>query len=105
MSQPRKKAKKSSSGRGLEMIHPDAAGLDIGASEIYVCVPDDRDEQPIRHFATFTADLHELAQWLVRCEIQTVAMESTGVYWVPVFEILEAHGIEVYLVDARQLKQ
>jgi transposase len=105
MSQSSKKVKKSSSRRVLEMIHPDAAGLDIGASEIYVCVPDERDEQPVRHFATFTADLHELAQWLVRCEIETVAMESTGVYWVPVFEILEAYGIEVYLVDARQLKQ
>jgi transposase len=105
MSQPRPKAKKSSSGRGLEMIHPDAAGLDIGASEIYVCVPAERDRQPVRKFATFTADLHELAQWLVKCQIQTVAMESTGVYWVPIFEILEAYGIEVYLVDARQLKQ
>jgi transposase len=105
MSQPSKKAKQSSSKRGLEMIHPNAAGLDIGASEIYSCVPDERDEQAVRHFATFSADLHELARWLVKCEIETVAMESTGVYWVPVFEILESYGIEVYLVDARQLKQ
>ena len=105
MNQAKPKSHKSSSRRGLEMIHPHAAGLDIGASEIYVCVPDDRDQPAIRAFATFTADLHALAQWLVQCQIETVAMESTGVYWVPIFEILEKYGIEVYLVDARQLKQ
>jgi transposase len=91
--------------RGLEIVHADAAGLDIAACEIYGCVPSDRAVQAVRKFATFTADLHQLAQWLVRCGIKTVAMESTGVYWVPVFEILEGYGIEVYLVDARQLKQ
>lgn len=95
----------SSSSGSLEIIHGDAAGLDIGSSEIFACVPRDRDSQPVRSFATFTADLHQLADWLVGCGITSVAMESTGVYWVPVFEILEACGIEVYLVDARQLKQ
>jgi transposase len=102
---PPRKAKQPSAGNALTLIHADAAGLDIGASEIYGSVPADRDAQPVRKFATFTADLHQLAQWLVQCQIKTVAMESTGVYWVPVFEILEAYGIEVYLVDARQLKQ
>jgi transposase len=105
MSHPNPKAKPSSTGNALSIIHPDAGGLDIGASEIYACVPPERDAQAVRNFGTFTADLHQLAQWLVKCRIKTVAMESTGVYWVPVFEILESYGIEVYLVDARQLKQ
>lgn len=89
----------------LAIVHRDAAGLDIGSREIFACVPRDRDPQPVRSFATFTADLHQLANWLVSCGITSVAMESTGIYWIPVFEILEACGIEVYLVDARQLKQ
>lgn len=95
-------AKRSGS---LAVVHEDAAALDIGAREIFACVPSGRDEPNVRSFATFTADLHQLADWLVRCQITTVAMESTGVYWVPIFEILEARGIAVYLVDARQLKQ
>jgi len=81
-----------------------AAGLDIGDSEIYACVPVDRDAQPVRSFLTFTADLHALADWLQQCGIETVAMESTGVYWIPIYEILEARGFQVYLVNARQLK-
>jgi transposase len=103
MSQPT--ANSSSTASQLAIVHPDAAGLDIGASEIYASVAPERDEQSVRRFATFTADLHQLAQWLVRCHITTVAMEATGVYWVPVFEILESYGIEACLVDARQLKQ
>lgn len=95
----------SKGSRTLSVVHEDAAALDIGAREIFACVPRERDEQNVRSFATFTPDLHQLADWLVRCQIKTVAMESTGVYWVPIFEILEACGIEVYLVDARQLKQ
>src|SRR6266496_2566563 len=70
----------------LSPIHPNAAGLDIGADEIYACVPSDRDEQPVRAFATFTADLHALADWLEQCGIDTVAMESTGIYWVPILK-------------------
>lgn len=89
----------------LAIVHEDAGALDIGAREIFACVPRERDEQTVRAFGTFTADLHQLADWLLRCQIKSVAMESTGVYWVPIFEILEACGIEVYLVDARQLKQ
>ena len=88
----------------LEQISPHAAGLDIGAEEIYACVPVDRDEQSVRLFPTFTVDLHALADWLAACQIETVAMESTGVYWIPVYEILEARGFEVYLVNARHIK-
>ena len=86
------------------MVCPDAAGLDIGASEIWACVPADRGTPAVRSFATFTPDLQALADWLSVCRVRTVAMESTGVYWVPVFEVLEAHGFEVYLVNARHIK-
>jgi len=82
------------------VLEPDAAGVDIGAEEIYVAVPPDRDEESVRMFSTFTCDLHALADWLVQCRIRTVAMESTGVYWIPLFQILEARGLEVYLVNA-----
>jgi transposase len=88
----------------LSQINIDAAGLDIGAEEIYVCVPADRDQQPVQAFRTFTRDLYALADWLSACQIETVAMESTGVYWIPIFEILESRGFEVYLVNARHLK-
>ena len=88
----------------LSQINVDAAGLDIGAEEIYACVPADRDEQPVRVFGTFTRDLYALADWLAACHIKTVAMESTGVYWIPTYEILESRGFEVYLVNARHLK-
>jgi transposase len=83
------------------VLRPNAAGVDIGAREIFVAVPADRDPQPVRSYATFTEDLHRLADWLHHCGIQTVAMESTGVYWIPLFQILEARGLEVCLVNAR----
>lgn len=88
----------------LEQLHPHAAGVDIGAQEMYVAVPPDSDPEPVRVFATFTADLHQLADWLKECGIQTVAMEATGVYWIPLYEILEARGFAVCLVNARHLK-
>ena len=88
----------------LERIQPDAAGIDCGAEHHYVAVPPDRDARPVRAFRTFTADLNRLADWLIECRIKTVAMESTGVYWIPVFEILEARGIEVVLVNAHHLR-
>ena len=88
----------------LEQIQPNAAGIDIGATEIYVCVPAGRDDERVRSFPTFTVDLHRLADWLVRCGIETVAMESTGVYWIPLYDILEARGLTVCLVNARHLK-
>jgi transposase len=90
--------------RPLARIHPAAAGIDIGSTAHVVAVPPDRDADPVRTFRTFTADLHELAAWLTAVGITTVAMESTGVYWIPVFEILEAHGFEVLLVNARDVK-
>jgi transposase len=88
----------------LSQINDHAAGLDIGAAEIYACVPADRDEAFVRAFKTFTPDLCALADWLSACRIETVAMESTGVYWIPIYELLESRGFEVYLVNARHLK-
>lgn len=88
----------------LEQINLDAAGLDIGAEEIYACVPSGRDSETVRCFKTFTADLRALADWLSQCRVTTVAMESTGVYWMPVYEVLAERGFEVCLVNARHIK-
>jgi transposase len=88
----------------LEQIHLHAAGIDIGAEELYVAVPADRDEDSVRVFGSFTVDLYALADWLKACRIDTVAMESTGVYWVPLYDVLEERGFQVYLVNARHLK-
>ena len=87
-----------------EIVHPEAAGLDVGATAIYVAVRADRGSPAIRNFPTFTIDLHALADWLKECRVTSVAMESTGVYWIPVFQILEARGFEVVLVNARQVR-
>jgi hypothetical protein len=78
--------------RRAVVLEPDAAGIDIGAEEIYVAVPPDRDEESTRKFSTFTRDLTALAGWLEQCHVRTVAMESTGVYWIPLFQILEERG-------------
>ena len=86
----------------LQRVNPKAAAIDCGASEHYVAVPPERDPMNVRCFRTFTADLHRLADWLVACGITTVAMEATGVFWIPVYEILEARKLEVLLVNARQ---
>jgi len=88
----------------LEVVHPNAAGIDIGNQSHYVAVPPDRDNQPVRCFGCTTAELREAAAWLNQCGIQTVAMQSTGVYWIAVFDILEEAGFEVYLVNARDTK-
>lgn len=88
----------------LPVMRPNAAGIDIGSTEIYVAVPPDRDTENVRSFPTFTQDLYALADWLRRCAIETVAMESTGVYWIPLFQILEDRGFEVCLVNARHVK-
>jgi len=88
----------------LEVVHPDAAGIDIGNESHYVAVPPDRDSQPVRRFGCTTAELREMADWLKQCGIWTVAMQSTGVYWIAVFDILEEAGFEVYLVNARDTK-
>jgi transposase len=89
---------------GLPAIHPNAAGIDIGADEMVVAVPVDRDVQPVRMFSIFTTDLHKLLAWLLACGIDTVALESTGVYWIPLYELLEQHGITPYLVNGRHVK-
>src|SRR5438128_8912008 len=89
---------------GLDVIHPNAAGIDVGNSTHYVAVRPDRDPNPVRPFDCFTADLQRLADWLEQCGVTTVAMQSTGVYWIPLYEILDARGLEVYLVNARHTK-
>ncbi len=96
-----KKKRESQNQAVLPILKPNAAGIDIGATEIWVAVPADRDPQPIRCFPTFTEDLHRLADWLKACRITTAAMESTGVYWIPLYQILETRGFEVCLVNAR----
>ena len=88
----------------IEVLNPNAAGIDIGSEVHYVAVPPDRDPEPVRSFRCFTADLNALADWLKQCGIETVAMESTGVYWIPLYQILEARGFEVVLVNARHVK-
>jgi transposase len=88
----------------LPIMRPDAAGIDIGATEIFVAVPADRATENVRSFPTFTQDLYSLADWLKASGITTVAMESTGVYWIPLFQILEDRGFEVCLVNARHVK-
>jgi transposase len=88
----------------LKQLNLNAAGLDIGAAEIYAAIPEGRDEVSVRQFETFTADLHALADWLEACGVDTVAMESTSVYWIPVYEILEERGFDLYLVNARHVK-
>ena len=88
----------------MERLNLDAAGIDVGSASHFVAVPEDRDEQPVREFAAYTADLYRLADWLAACGVKTVAMESTGVYWIPLFQILEERGFEVRLVDARRVK-
>src|SRR5580765_446211 len=85
-------------------VNPHAAGIDLGSKEHWVCVPPHADGINVRRFGTCTADLYELADWLQKCGVTTVAMEATGVYWIPVFQILEARGFEVILVNARQTK-
>jgi transposase len=103
MSKARKLATAKTNGQ-LPAIHPHAGGIDIGATQIQVAVPNDADPKPVRTFTTFTDDLLKLHDWLKACGVKTVAMESTGVYWIPLHQILEAAGIEVCLVNARHCK-
>lgn len=91
-------------GATLELAHPNAAGIDVGSASHFVAVPPDRDDQAVREFKSFTDQLQQLADWLTACGVDTVAMESTGVYWIPLFELLEARGFTVYLVNARHVK-
>jgi hypothetical protein len=93
-----------SEGPGLEVVHPHAAGVDVGNSAHYVAVRPDRDSQPVRRFECFTADLHRFADWLQSSGMKTVALQSTGVDWIPLYDILEERGFEVCLVNARHTK-
>ena len=88
----------------LQHLNQHAAGIDVGSRSHYVAVPEGTDDHPVREFTTFTDDLERLAEWLVACGVTTVAMESTGIYWIPIFEILELYGLEVRLVNARHVK-
>jgi transposase len=88
----------------LTITHPNAAGIDIGSAAHFVAVPPDRDDEPVREFPSFTVDLNAIVDWLVACRVDTVAMESTGVYWIPLFELLESRGFTVFLVNARHVK-
>ena len=89
---------------GLSQLNLNAAGIDVGATSHFVAVPADRAEQPVQEFEAFTADLYHLAHWLAECGVETVVMESTGVYWIPLFEVLEERGFQVMLVDPRRIK-
>jgi transposase len=101
---PKQKSRKPHSSPSARVLEPNAAGVDIGASEIYVAVPQDRDPQPVRCFRTFTPELEQLADWLKQCRIESVVMESTGVFWIPLFQMLEDRGFRVCLVNARHVK-
>ena len=104
MRRKKTKGNKSVNLQVLPVIHPNAAGIDVGAKEHVVAVPCDRDPQPVRTFKAFTPELHELAAWLKRCGIETVALESTGVYWISLYEVLEQYGFEIRVVNARHVK-
>ena len=101
-----KKAKKTKSTKGLkiEVVNPNASGIDVSSTEMQVCVPQDRDGDDNRRFGTFTEDLYLIADWLRACGIDTVAMESTGVYWVQLYMVLESAGFDVLLVNAKAIK-
>ena len=99
----RRTGKRAPKGGLMAFMRPDAGGIDVGANELYVAVPPDRDAHAVRCFGVFTEDLHALVAWLKACGVKTVAMESTGIYWIAPHEILEAAGIEVYLVNARHV--
>src|SRR5712672_2471044 len=95
---------KSRVDRTMPMVHPNAAAIDIGATMHMAAVRADRTPEPVRSFGTFTADLHRLVDWFTQCGVETVVMESTSVYWIPVFELLDARGFTVFLVNARDAK-
>ena len=109
MPKGRKRARRNSRQRkdvteGLPPLNLNAAGIDVGSAEHYVAVPPGRVPHPVQKFGSFTADLHRLAQWLKGCGVDTVAMQATGVYWVGLYEILEEHGLDVKVVNARYTK-
>lgn len=89
---------------GLMVVNPDAAGIDLGSTVHYVSVPEDRTQDTVRNFGCYTPDLEQMAQWLVDCGVKTVVMEATGVYWMPVFRVLESYKLEVFLVNPKHVK-
>ena len=90
--------------RDDDLVYPAAAGIDVGGSSHWVAVPRQAGRESVREFGAMTDDLQAMANWLLACGVDTVALESTGVYWIPVYEVLEQHGLKVFLVDARQMK-
>lgn len=104
MAHPMVQVKPSRRQRDMSPVHPNAAAIDIGAKMHVAAVGPDRDPEPVRTFNTFTADLHRLADWFEQCGVKTVVMESTGVYWIPIYEILEQRGFAVSLVNARDAR-
>ena len=96
--------RRSSKPAGLPVIHERAAGIDIGSRFHVVAVPPDLCDDPVQSFQAFTSDIERMANWLVSTGVRTVAMESTGVYWVPVYEVLESHGIKVIVANAREAR-
>jgi transposase len=96
----RRKSKSTRRQPQLNIVHTQAAGIDVGSTFHVVAVPSDLSPEPVQTFQSFTGDLYRLANWLVEIGVTTVAMESTSIYWIPVFAILEAHGLEVLLVNA-----
>jgi len=101
---PTRKTRKQEGPAGLDVVHPNAAGIDVGSGEMWVCVPAGRAPERVRRFGTVTSQLQAIADWLHACGVETVAMESTGVYWIALFQILESRGFAVYLVNARHVK-
>jgi len=95
---------KSRIDRSMPMVYPNAAAIDIGATMHMAAVRADRAPEPVRSFGTFTADLHRLVDWFMECGVETVVMESTSVYWIPIFELLDSRGFTVFLVNARDAK-
>ena len=98
-----KRSKSRNDGK-MPMVHPNAAAIDVGATMHMAAVRADRAPEPVRSFGTFTADLHRLVDWFTECGVETVVMESTSIYWIPIFELLDARGFTVFLVNARDAK-
>src|ERR1700737_927700 len=106
---PKKSSNKAKSQRSreralLQKVHLNAAGIDIGADAHWVAVPEDREASPVRRCGGFTRDLILLCEWLKRCQVETIVRESTGVYWIPLYQMLERKGFEVRLVNAHHVK-
>src|SRR5262245_58859392 len=104
MVQQDRKSRKKGAAASMPVLHRDAAGIDVGSRSHWVAVPADRADKSVQEFGSFTSDLYRLADWLKSCDVKTVAMESTGVYWIPLFDVLEERGFEVLLVNASHLR-